>query len=671
MWTSVSAITDADDCLRRWWLNKVVKLPQDQRKATIFGDVTHAVAERYFLADDRGLTNGKPTDLFPDNEQNVWYAMKDRWSKEDTVYKVSPTEQALIRVLIDKAITEGVFVREPGRIVEKEINTAIYSKGFAKAILRGFIDLENPNEITDHKTAKNTKYILSKAKLKKSIQMMGYAKSKYIEGHQGTLWLTHNNFIKDFDRPQVIKRSVEVTEAEVNLFFEDTILPLVRRMMDIYLKYPKDQIQEWRKIPGANSPNQSCNFHYGHPCPYIGICGGTCSIETYLMKYNLTVDKLIGNTKQENIVKGNEMPPTNSLIVRAQKEMETHAASVAAVPVVAAVPAAAAAVATEVTEVPAVVAPATVGLSEMLANMAAKEVAPVAVAEVIPVAVAPITEVPAVAEVPAVVGPQVAPWCTPHADGTECAACKDSKIRGYNYKLDNACRICDINAQNAGKPTSKDYTVTTNADGTLTFTLNTAEAPAVTVAPIAAAEVKTEITPVVAPVVPVAAVVDIRPTVAEAGDNLLANMASLAAADVVPLAIANIPVAAPKDVVAVNAGVAIAEASKETRPEKTGEGFTLMIGCTFLGESPVTPFDADGLVRQVLSVAAKAAGKADASLIEHFALMQAIDSAIPALVAQLGNDTVVSLVPAKGSAHARMIEGLRMYAKTIIYPFAV
>ena len=294
MWTSVSAIIDADDCKRRWWFAKVVKLPQPQRTATIFGDVFHAVLERYFKADDRGLdNNGQIVNLYPDG----WQTMQSRFGKDKTPYTISDAESALTKTLINEAIIKGILVREPDRITEKAISTIIYKKGFAKVVLKGFIDLDAPKSITDHKTAKSTTYILSLDKLKKSIQMMGYAYAKYVDGHKGSLWLTHNNFIKDFDRPQVIQRSVEVSEIEVFDFFNNSILPLVKRMMELYLKYPKTLIHKWRDIPGADNPNKSCNYHYGKPCPFIGICSGMCDIDSYLNKYGTTVNKLVGNIK--------------------------------------------------------------------------------------------------------------------------------------------------------------------------------------------------------------------------------------------------------------------------------------------------------------------------------------------------------------------------------------
>ena len=195
MWTSVSAIGDGKGCLRRWWFKKVVKMPERQRAATIFGDVGHAVWDRFYRADDRGLVDGVPVNLYPDG----WMTMCNRFDKTKTKYTVSQEEAALIMALVDKGISGGYMVRTPGRIVEKEISTEILNVGHTKVILRGYIDLDLPDGLEDHKFLKDKKWAKSPAKLIKDIQMMGYGYAKKVDGHKGNLHLTHNNFIKSFD----------------------------------------------------------------------------------------------------------------------------------------------------------------------------------------------------------------------------------------------------------------------------------------------------------------------------------------------------------------------------------------------------------------------------------------------------------------------------------------
>lgn len=670
MYTSVSAITDADDCMRRWWLNKVVKLPQQQRKATIFGDVLHAVCERYLLGDDRGLdAKGHPVNLYPEG----WMSTYNRFDKTKTMYTISDTEAVLIKALIEQAIIQGVLVREPGRIIEKQFEVVIYSKGFAKAVLRGFEDMYSPHGITDQKTCKVKKYALSKAKLRKSIQMMGYGKAEIILGHQGTIWLTHNNFIKNFEKPEVIQRSIEVSQIEVELFFTDTILPIVRRMMDYYLKYPQTHIHQWRNIPGADDPS-SCNYHYGASCPYIMICSGVGTIDNYLRPFNLTVNELVGN--EIFIQKKVESKIMNNLVNKTIAENAARAADDTA-PAIAA-PVVAAPVAAVVETVPVAIVetvldkqPAPTGILSTLKNAAAAVVNAVkSTPAVVPVE-SPTAEAPVVAVAPATAAPaavaeqQTAPWYTDY-NNLPCPACMDAPIRGYTNNL--PCRICDIRAAELDRPTSLDYDVTILDGGILSFTLKTGEAPAVEVTIVPPPVVTSVAEPVAAAPAPV-------------------NIATLAATAEIPPA----PVVEPPPVVEpitnyVNKEVldrvtakVLLEAPPATALEQVyiapaTEGFDLLIGCSFVssknGAEGAVVY-AEAILNDMLIQIAAAAGKAHFSAVDHFALIQAVEAYVPSIVPGLNGVTVISAAPSKGSAHARMIDGLRMYAETVVQPFAV
>jgi len=624
MWTSASAITDASDCFRRWWFNKVIKMPQDQRKATILGDVFHAVLERYFRADDRGLDDrGNLIELYPAG----WKTMKSRFGKDDTLYTITDTEAALVKILITEAITQGILVREPGRIIERSIDIPILSQGRTKAILKGFIDIDSPRSITDHKTAKNTNYILSKAKIKKSIQMMIYGYAKYVEGHRNNLWLTHNNFIKDFDNPQVIQRSVEVTAMEIVEFFQETIEPILKRMLNYYIKYPKTSIHKWRDIPGANNPNQACNHHYGKPCPYIGVCTATCSIDNYLRKYGLTVNELVGYTDETE--KG---PKKMGLMEKIREEKAKKAAAAAAAGISQPAQPEPAQAATAVVETAEPVVKSG-GMKELLARMVGKKTAAEPEQAAAPVVEPAAAVVPEPAQ-PDLSGKQVAPWYTDY-NGQLCVACSDNAVPGYNSEME-PCRICDIRAKEAGKPTSEDYKVDVNTDGSLTFTYTGVAKSA----PAGDTTVK-----VVAekPVVKV----DMQPVKDAAELKAVKDAAEQ-----------------------FKESAALPTAKKVEAMMKGPQSFTMLIGCTFANDHTDLVIYADSLLASVLNDVATAAGK-EIACVEHFALMQAIDAMIPSLLPDLKGFTVISLPPSKGSAHARLIDGLRLHATTIIFPFAV
>ena len=628
MWTSVSAITDADDCLRRWWFHKRCKLPQDQRQATIFGDVHHAVCARFLEADDRGIDKktGKPVELYPEG----WRVMHNRFDENKILYKVSDSEAALIKVLIQKAITDGVLVREPGRTVEREFETVIFTKGYAKVILKGFVDLDTQRGIEDHKTTKNKKYLLSKAKLKKSIQMMGYAYERYLQGHQGSIWICHNGYVKDFDSPLVRKTDVEVTQIEVMEFFNDKILPIIKLMFKYYTEYPPARLDKWRNVPPANNANQSCNHHYGAACPYVMICGGLATINDYLRKYGMSVTDITGKIVHNE--KGSQM---NSLMNKIKAEQAAQAAATGALPEVAS-PAVEAA-ATEVQD-QSTTPPAVGGLTAMLAKVqaGAKSLFNTGISE--SVLVKP--EAPVIEDatlVPVVTDKQVAPWYNFQEGESECPACKDNDVLGFNSKTE-PCMICVSRARAAGKPCPDQYDVDVLQDGKLQFILrSTKETTIVQVAKVP--ETSTTIQPIVEkPVATLAAEKEVATATQTAGyiDSIKAQ-------------------------------------SKETLSSPVAtEGFSMLVGCSYAknypGDAEVMYIDI--LLSVMLDELSEVAGK-HWSVVDHFALMQMVDAYIDSLVPHLAGQTIISSLPSKGSTHARLVDGLRLHARSVIYPFGV
>lgn len=613
MYTSVSAITDADDCLRRWWLHKRCKLPQDQRQATIFGDVHHAVCARFLEADDRGidLKTGKPVELYPEG----WRVMTNRFDKSGTLYKVSDSEAALIKVLIQKAITDGVLVREPGRTVEREFETEIFSKGYAKVILKGFVDLDTDRGVEDHKTAKNKKYLLSKAKLKKSIQMMGYAYERYLQGHQqGSIWICHNGYVKDFDAPLVRKTDVEVTQIEVMDFFTNAILPTVKLMFKYYTEYPPARLNDWRNVPPANNANQSCNHHYGSSCPYVMICSGLATIDDYLRKYGMSVTDITGKIVHNE--KGSQM---NSLMTKIKQEQAAQAATTGAVPAVAS-PAVEAA-ATEVKDQPTT-PPAVGGLTAMLAKVqaGAKSLFNTGIAESVPVE-SKASAVEGVTHVPVTTDKQIAPWYTFHEGEAGCPACKDNDVLGFNSKME-PCMICVSRARAAGKPCPGDFQVDVLEDGKLQF----------------AAKVGGGVT-----ITQVAKDPETTTTIQPIEEKPVATLA------------------AEKEV----AGTEIPFVSQDTTV------FDIFVGCAFVKKAidECVEMYADVLVSEMLMDISAIAEKPWATL-DHFVLMQAIDAYVESLLPRLSGHVIISTMPSKGGAHARLIDGLRLHAASVICPLA-
>lgn len=114
-----------------------------------------------------------------------------------------------------------------------------------------------------------------------------------------------------------------------------------------------------------------------------------------------------------------------------------------------------------------------------------------------------------------------------------------------------------------------------------------------------------------------------------------------------------------------------AQVPQETTPNlPTNNGFTLLIGCV-VAKGSNNEVSADDILKNALEYLASVAGKGVAE-IEHFALMQALDAYIPQIAEYLSNNGVcmVSFAPGKGTALARLIDGLRPYAKKVIAPLA-
>jgi hypothetical protein len=677
-WTSISAIENAGGkfgeggCFRRWWLDKCIKLPQPKKRATVFGDVHHAVLARFYTANDRGLDviDNRPVNLYP----NGWMTMKEKFgANKNKEYTIEPTEAALIQILVEAAIMQGVIVREPGRVIERPLGDDLGEQGWgrilcregrAKAVLKGFIDLETPKRIEDHKTAKSTDYILSNAKLRQSIQMMTYALDKYERGHKDNLFLAHNNFIKDFDRPQVIKREIEVTEAEVYQFYSDVTLPIVKKMFQIYMKYPKEKVNSWRDVPPPNNPSKECNYYYGKPCPYILICTGSCSVSTYLLGYGEKIDGIepeSSNSNSNNSQKGSKK--MNSLLERI-KAQQADMRVTGTAPVVT----------SPVQVVPVSPAPVTTSaVGGNLANIMARFKSPGQAAEsaitppvvaLPPVIVTPpqvitvppntvvVQEQPAPADTPRT-EKQVAPWYVLY-QGQPCPACKDNNVPGYNSKMSAPCQVCDARAKNLGIPTSSDYDVDV-VDGKLVFTLKAGKGvtPPLTVAKSAGTKVQVE-----------------QPKPIEQPKPLTQGILHHIDAGIEPavLGLVNQTPVSKEDIQKKEQQFK----SEHLKMPEAGH-FTLLLGCMyFKGDAvpPETIVSADDILKASLDYIAEVAGKPVAE-VEHFQLMAALDAYIPQIAEKLDGFTVMSFAPTKGSALARLIDGLRPYATSIIVPIGI
>lgn len=674
-WTSISAFTEAKGrdghtgCLRRWAFKRFFKLPTAPVKATAFGDVFHAVLQRFYEADDRGLVNGVPVNLYPDG----WKVVPDRFGrdkKEDAVIiekpEITPLEEMCIKNLIDKAINEGVLVRTPGRLVEQPFpDTIIHTdlRTGSRMVLKGFIDLETPVSVEDHKTVKSRKWALSLKALETDAQMLTYAAIKYAKGHLGDIWLIHNNFIKDPDKPEVLRREILVGLDYVVDYFNRVLLPGFGAMFNIFLNYKKTDIGRWREIAGPIDTQKECNHYYGAKCPFSCICSGTCDIPTYFdifkeLNEQLTAEKSSNNLPKEDPNLNSQTKGTTLMVSLMDRIKAGNAAVLATPPVVPPV--------TPSVTPPAAVAPATVapvtpsGLAGVLAAVKAKVTPPAA-----PVQAAPQTPppppapepTPATPAAPAVPNQQTAPWYQPG-----CQACSTNVYQGFNTQ-GNPCPICDNVASLSGKPTSSMYIVFCDTQGKLTCTPKPgtiAETPAPVVTPPAS---------VVTPTIPAVStqVSSTTPTIPQtqtpAPEKRKRRTKEEIAADEAAKAAEQAPTQA-------GTSQTTEKASEEAPVEK---GFSLLIGVTFAKGYPEMAVSADDLVKEMLlwiEDEMKKTGKIKDTYLEikHFDLMEYVELRI-ATIAQMLSDAgavVVSFQPTKGTALAKVLDGLRPYAKEVL-----
>lgn len=252
MRTSATQIETAALCLRKAKLTYFDKVPQVERHHFTFGATLHACCERFL----------KDQPLYPPG-----------WDS-----KITPEESSLIVSLVNAGIEAGYLEKRPGGQTEQWFELPVEEE--PGVTLVGKIDYESPGRIEDHKHSKNAHYLKSGNALKKSIQMLVYAK-KHLRDVQkrgelpGIVTLAHNQFVKE-PSPAVKRAEAEVTPQDVETFWQETVLPLIRELKRAQgVKDPFDL---------DDPPKSSCNAFGG--CSYRTICSGQETVEVYTRRIN-------------------------------------------------------------------------------------------------------------------------------------------------------------------------------------------------------------------------------------------------------------------------------------------------------------------------------------------------------------------------------------------------
>ena len=263
LWTSASQLETHGLCSRKWWFNYVKRLPTLPKTHFAFGTILHEVCERYLKADYLGCDeSGNPVDLYPEG-----------WQLKDD-YELTPVEQSLVKSLVDRAIEEGILVRQGGE-VEAEIK-----RKMADGIMYvGKIDHLCPDGIEDHKTTKSTRWALSPQALAKNKQVLLYArewlerKREAGESIPEKVRLQHNVFIKDPEAPQVRKTVAYVEPADIDNAWNNAIDQAKQMVLD-------RQVENWTEF---SDPEAGACMKYGG-CEFRSICGRRESMERYVSR---------------------------------------------------------------------------------------------------------------------------------------------------------------------------------------------------------------------------------------------------------------------------------------------------------------------------------------------------------------------------------------------------
>ncbi len=271
-------LEEPESCYRRYWFRNVAKLPTIQRHGGAFGDVLHAVVERWLGADDNGCDpkTGQPVDPYP----RGWEVAVDRLTGRygDAL---SPVEQECLRKLVAEAIAKGLLYRAPGRRVEVPFNVILPLSEGRTARLHGLRDVvvgvPIPNEVWDHKTHKLRKYARSKPRVPRSPQLLCYALATYEEALARGVDLPevrvrHVVFIKD---PQdlLVKETPGVISREALLTFRERLIEVAEELVRVRQATSPDQVRE----PG--NPQKACISYGG--CPFSIVCHDRVPVEEF------------------------------------------------------------------------------------------------------------------------------------------------------------------------------------------------------------------------------------------------------------------------------------------------------------------------------------------------------------------------------------------------------
>jgi hypothetical protein len=285
---SPSQIQTKRDCVRKWVFQSLFYLPSIKKSYFAFGNVLHAVLERWLNADNNGRDkNGKTVDLYPKG----WATDTDKHTNASQT--LTADEQILIKDLVQLAIEQGLVERTSGRLIEEYFAREVIEG----VIIHGYLDVQVLEElrVEDHKTTKAPRYVMSEDKLHADIKMRCYAIEVAMRYHAlhreipESVTMCLNYLIKDPLKPQVRKREATISTDELDGEWDRIIddawqMKAYKEKYQNYLDFkdkPSYSDLDHEEIPGPETTN-TCNAYGG--CPYQNICVGKETVEQYFTR---------------------------------------------------------------------------------------------------------------------------------------------------------------------------------------------------------------------------------------------------------------------------------------------------------------------------------------------------------------------------------------------------
>lgn len=252
-------------CPRQWWFNYARRMPRDAgQDQFVFGNVLHAVLERWFQADDNGRDQetGLAVDIYPEG-----------WDAD-----VSPADAGMIRKLVKTGLDSGLLTRYPSRRVERGYKREV----IPGVIMNGKMDVEHRDGVDDHKSSKSRRYFLSEQKLADDWKMRCYAHEWVVRREEAGeevpqfVTLKLNYFCKDPDDPITKPVAVDVEVDVIEGWWSDELVPAAEEMLDLKQQDLPDA--KWKDVEGPRVDG-ICKKYRG--CPHAPVCGRARAVRAH------------------------------------------------------------------------------------------------------------------------------------------------------------------------------------------------------------------------------------------------------------------------------------------------------------------------------------------------------------------------------------------------------